>query len=80
MDTTVHKMIVEITNNNDVSQYFLVNIMICGQNHPVTNKHRQAQSLQADVRVAVGSAVVNLLAYLITVTHDHHTLKAYVRV
>ena len=38
MDTTVHKMIVEITNNNDVSQYIMVNIMICGQNHPVTTK------------------------------------------
>ena len=34
----MHKMIVEITNDNAVSQYFIVNIMICGSNHPVTTK------------------------------------------
>ena len=35
MDTIVHKMIVEITNDNAVSQYFIVNIMVCGSMHPI---------------------------------------------
>lgn len=38
MDTIVHKMIVEITNDHGISQYFMVNIIACGANHPVIIK------------------------------------------
>ena len=38
MDNIVHKMIVEITNDHAVSQYILVNIMVCGSNHPIAPK------------------------------------------